>query len=375
MSHNDISKSVIKPLHAEDPFAFEEMEFSFVQSPAVDTAPLAEEVAALDNATWHMDFVCTKCAEKNGVDFDAAPEKGFVTVCSSCSKQVHVIRESCACRAKRKSFEIACATCGKLLDSQAHCSSCGELFPDYFVAIDPVAARQKTRSESFSRAWSAIKDLNISFNPSFNRSTPDHTVGQYTPTRAVSESTGTSRASTRALVIRVVLLVAAIALVVAGKFAYEEYKSGQAYADNYIKALYCIKSGVDMNLKTCSAAKAEWEAANVSGLKFSPRISNKDEAKSVKLRGEIDKYLRTINNPPKKFLQTNGNLLEVHKIYLASEALVQAEQGSLKGLTNSIEDINKKMSVASQNLKSTLPDSLKTELANAKLKYRGFKDF
>ena len=375
MSQNDISKPVIKPLNAEDPFAFDEMEFGFGQPPGADTVPLAEEVAELANAVWHMDFVCTKCAERTGVDFDAAPKNNFVTICSSCSKQVHVIRESCACRAKRKSFEIACATCGKLLDSHAHCSSCGELFPDYFVAIDPVAARQKNRSESFSRAWSAIKDLNISFNPSFDHSTSDHTIGQYTPTRAVSESTGTSRASTRSLVIRVVLLAAAIALIVAGKFGYEAYKSGQAYADNYIKALYCIKSGVDMNLKTCSAAKAEWEAANASGLKFSPRFSNKDEDTSVKLRGNIDKYLHNINSPPKKFLQTNGNLLEVHKIYLASEALVQAEPGSLKGLTNSIEDINKKMAVASQNLKSTLPDSLKNELASAKLKYRGLKDF
>ncbi len=374
MSHNDTSKSNIKHSNSDDPFAFDDVDFGFGESPTDDIITLDEEVSDSDEDVWHMDCLCTKCAGKSGVDFDVAPNNDFVTTCPSCSNQVHVVRESHACRAKRKPFEIACARCGSQLDNHAHCPACGELFPDYFVAIDPVAVRKKARSESYSRIWGSIKELNFSFSPSFDRSASDRTIGQYTPV-SDSSAPGSSSTTFRAIAIRAVLLIAAIALIVAGKFSYDSYKAGQLYAENYVKALYCIKTGVDTNLTTCSAAKAEWEAATRSGLSYTPRTSTKYEAKSAKLHGEVDKYLQKINDPPKKFLQANGILLEIHKIYLASEALVQTKPASLQGLNDSIEGLAKNMDQASQKLKSTLPDSLKAELATAKLKYRGMKDF
>ena len=377
MNQNDTSKSAFKLTNINDPFSFsDDMEFSFDQLIEEDIILLDEEITALDESIWHMDCTCPKCAKITGVEFDIAPEEtSFIAICSSCSNQIHVVRESRACRAKRKTFEVACASCGNMLDNHAHCTACGELFPDYFVAIDPVAARQKARSESLSNILSSIKNLNVSIRPSFDRSVSNQTVGQYSPKRVARASAGVSRPSIRSVAIRVIFLIVAIALIVGGKFAFESYKSGQVYAENYMKVLYCVKSGVDANLKACNAVKIEWEAANASGLSFSPRINNKDEAKLAKMHGDIDNYLQIINNPPKKFLAANQSLLEIHKIYLDSEALVQTKPGSLQGLSKSIENCAKNMDQASQKLKSTLPDSLQTELATAKLKYRSLKDF
>ena len=166
LNENDNSPFNFDALDAEDPFAPSE-------TPELHTAELnAEE---LNNAELNtdqpesiniinpfevtvdkvdpgrlMECVCPKCAQKTEVDLAQMSENGFVTTCESCKKEIHIIRESCACRAKRKSGEINCANCGKLLDHHSHCHSCAKPFPDYFVTVDPHAARSKARSEFLS---------------------------------------------------------------------------------------------------------------------------------------------------------------------------------------------------------------------------------
>lgn len=371
MSQNETSKLHLNQPKADDPFAFdEESEFNFDSPPPDDIIQLDEEIADPGEPVWHMDCICLQCGGKADADFTLVPQNGFVITCVSCNKEIHVIRESGACRVKRKPYEINCANCGKLLGKHAHCDSCGELFPDYFVTVDPDEARHKARSEFFSKTWSAIKDLNISFEPVFEGHS-DTTHGNYAPRRAITAAAASS--ATRVLAVRAILFTIAVALVVAGVFAYNSYKAGQAYAENYFKALYCIKTGIDTNLKSCASLKAEWES--VSGRNFSPGIINIDEKKSGKVRSEVDKYLLKMSEPPKKFLPSHDSLLKLHKVYLDSEDLVQTKPNSPQALGNSIENLTKNMNQASQELKSSLPDSLKQELATAKLKYRGLKDF
>jgi len=352
----------------------DDAELDFGQPEPNDLINLDNEIADQSEPLRVMECVCPKCAEKTEVDLALMPENGFVTTCPSCKKQIHIMRESCACRAKRRSFEINCAECGKPLDQQPHCHSCGKIFPDYFVAFNPEDARRKTRKEFFYNKWVAVRDLNISFVPTFKGRSHDSTHG-YSPAHApVHTSTGTSRPLSRRLSVLATLIVVTFALIGAGAFAYNYHKSGQSYAENYFKTLYCIKTGVDSNVKTFTLLKTEWESASAGGRSFSPRISY-DEAKSIKLRGEIDKYMQKLSNPPKRFSQANENLNKIHNIYLDSEVLIQSKPVSLQELSNSIDNLNKKMKTASQDLKSNLPESLKQELEQTKLKYRGMQDF
>jgi hypothetical protein len=391
MNLNDNSPFNFDALDADDPFAPSE-------TPELHTAELNTEklnVAELntdqpepvniidpfevtpDKAEPNrlMECVCPKCAQKTEVDLALVSENGFVTTCQSCKNEIHVIRESCACRAKRKSNEINCVHCGKLLDHHAHCHSCAKPFPDYFVTVDPGAARSKARSEFFQKKWAAIRDLDLSFKPTFGRSSKEAVSGYSPASKTVSASKGTSGLLSRRYVVLVIGLIVVIALAAGGMFAYNSYKAGQVYAENYVKALYCIKTGVDTNLKTSATMKTEWESASLSGRSLSPVISGKDEAKAVKLRGEVDKILQKISEPPKKFSEANNSLMEIHKIYLETEALIVSKPNSLRELGGSIDNLDKKMSQSAQALKSTLPDSLKQELANAQSKYRGLKDF
>ncbi|MDD2732592.1 MAG: hypothetical protein PHF56_01520 [Desulfuromonadaceae bacterium] len=347
------------------------MEFNFDQLQTNDVIAVDEAGADLTVHKRVMVCVCPACTEKTEVNLAQMPEQLFVITCSSCANQIHVIRESCACRAKRKSFEINCTHCGKLLDKHAHCISCGKSFPDFYVTVDPEKARSESRKAYLKKVWATITGLNVSFKPSF-KSTRHNAASSYSPTRTRS---GESTLLSRKYMVPALGIFAAIALCAGGVFAYKTYTAGQMYAENYIKALYCIKTGVDSNLKKCVSNKVEWETASASGRSFLPSSNLNEETKAAKLRTEIDKNLQLLHAPPKKYSQADTKLKEIYKIYLEAESLTQARPASLGELSRSIDTLDKKMSQASQELKSNLFGSLKQELEKAKLKYRGLKDF
>ncbi|MFZ4859280.1 MAG: hypothetical protein ACOYL3_23120 [Desulfuromonadaceae bacterium] len=371
----DKSPFDFEPPKADEPnTVMEELDFNFDQLQPTDVIPAQDEIGA--NPAVHnrlMPCICPACAGNTEVDLEQMSEQKFIITCSGCAKQIHVIRESSACRAKRKSFEINCAHCGNLLDHHAHCKSCGKSFPDFFVIVDPAKARSESRKVLLKKVWTAITDLNVSFKPSFNRSSQKAVHG-YSPTKITSRSSESSLLSRRYLVPALSLIVA-IALCAGGVFAYKAYATGQMYAENYIKALYCIKTGIDTNLKRCVVIKTDWETATVAGRSFLPNNNLVEETKASKLRTEIDKYMQLINTPPKKFYQADSKIKEFHKVYLGSESLRQARLTSLVEFSSSINTLDKKMSQISQEIKSNLPGTLKQELEKAKLKYRGLNDF
>ena len=359
----------------KDDFINEKSEFIYDNPEKDDFINVDNGIIDLSESVKVITCICPKCAEKTDVDLTQLPENGCVITCSSCNKKIQIVRESGACRAKRRSYEIYCADCGSPLDQHAHCISCGKLYPDYFVTVNPDDVRSKARKAFFYNKWAAIRGLKISFKiPAFSRS--QAVTHGYSPTRKIIRpSYGTSSLLSRKSAILSAFLIGAVVLIASGVFAYNSHKSGQIYAQNYIKALYCVKTGVDANLKTCSSLKADWGTASASGKSFYPSINNKDEMMSIKLRGEVDKYMQKLVEPPNKFLQAYENLKKVHKVYLDSDALMQSKPGSLQQFSNSIDGITKNMGLASRDLKANLPESLKEELEVAKLKYRGLKDF
>lgn len=374
MNQNDNSKIYNGPAAADDFFTIsEDTTFSFDDSQDDEFVELDEEIIDQDEPGRRMACVCPKCAGKTDIDLTQVSENGFVISCSSCRKQIHIIRESCACRAKRKSFEINCVYCGKQLAQHAHCHTCGKLFPDYFVCVNPDDVRRKARSDFFSSKLAAIKDLRFSLKPSFDSPSRDDAAVYSPARRSVSAVSGASSVFSRKFAVLSTVLVVAIALIAASVIAYNSYKSGQVYAETYFKALYCIKTGFDTNLTNCTSLKTQWESTPGQGPSNSS--GNKDDAKSLKLRSDIDKYMLMLSEPPKKYLQANANLTKIHKIYLDSEMLLASKPTSPQQFGGSIDSLNKNMSQASQELKSNLPEELQQELVTAKLKYRGLKDF
>ncbi len=335
-----------------------------------ENANLNETIVLQHDLVRTMDCICPKCTEKTEVDLALMPEDGFVINCSSCNKQINIVRESSVSRANRKSYTINCANCGKSLDPKPHCHSCGLIFPDYFLIFDPSVARKKVRNNLFSK----IKEIDFSFNKSSN--TNSQSSSGYSPQSKATDSTTTkSRTVSRKHTLPAIIFIVLLTLIGGGIFAYKSYTSGVVYAENYFKALYCIKTGVETNISECTILKTEWESASTSGRSFTPTVGHKDEAKSAKLHGDIDKYMQKLNEPPRRFAQANENLKKIHKIYLDAEAIAQSKPNSILELASSVDELSKRMSQATEELKSNLPAALNEELKKVRLKYRGMKDF
>lgn len=321
-----------------------------------------------------MECLCPKCSHSTEINLTEMPTEGSVIQCSACNATIHIVRESCACRAKRQGHEISCANCGSRLGQHIHCNSCGTIFPDYFVPENPDDARRKARKAFFANTWAAFRDLKFSFKPAFSGVSREASHG-YTPQRAIDFSEDKPGLFTRKIAMISLAVVVSVALLAAGGLAYKTHQNEKQYVKNYFRALYGIKTGVDSNLKICSAMKTDWEKAATAGVRYSPIISTNDETKSAKLRGEVDKIVKLANVPPKKLAPTKERLLALYAIYQESDTLINSKPNSLQEFSSSIEKLDKKMKVASNELKSSLPESLKQELANAKLKYRAMSDF
>ena len=340
-----------------------------------DVTPASGGVVTDEPETFRiMECRCPKCSETIVIDLTQMPENGFVTRCTSCNATIHVMKESCACRAKRQSYEICCTNCGTRLDQHVHCNSCGLIFPDYFILVNVDEARQKARKDFFAKKWANLRNLNFSFKPVNSGSSQEITNG-YVPQKAISVPTGKPSLLTRRFATISLALVVTVALIVTGVFAYNYHQIEKQYVKSYFRALYGIKTGVDSNLKTCLTVKAEWEVASNSGMRYSPLLSTQNEINSAKLRGEIDKIMKMASEPPKKLAQSKESLLALYSIYLESDVLINSKPNSVRELSSAIDKLDKKMKVASNELKSNIPDSLKQELTTARLKYRALSDF
>lgn len=373
MNFSDNPKLNFEPLGSDDSFNLDEaLNFKVVQRPLAEQGSEYDEIIELTEQVRIVDCKCPKCSGITEIDLAEMPEAGSVFSCSFCGKLIHVQRESCVCRARRKAYEIHCASCGSQLDHHAHCHSCGIISPDYFVTANPDDVRRKAIAGYFSRTWTAIKSANISLHSVSRNTIP---LSEHYHPDFVPHATAPSSLLSRKTLLSLTCLLLLSILIAAGSFAYKSYVAGQVFAQNYFQALYCIKTGVDLNIKTATALVAEWEASSASGRSFSPGIGNKDVIKSEKLRSEIDKYMQKTHKPPARFAKEGENLLKIHRVYLDSENLFSSKPKSLQDFGNSLAAINKNMILVSKVLKSELSGPLKDELEHARLKYRGLKDF
>ncbi|HIJ82015.1 MAG TPA: hypothetical protein HPP76_09945 [Desulfuromonadales bacterium] len=411
MKPNDSPKSDIKPLES-DPFSFDDdSAFAFDDPIAVELSIKDDKKTTLpeslqgskDHFTFEdelgfnldqpkpdsliqaddkpadtieplkiIECVCPKCKGKNEIELDLIPEDGLKIACSTCNKKIQIIKESCACRAMRRSNEINCSNCGRPLDRHYYCLSCGVIFPDYFVAIDPDDVRRKSQTEYFNNIWTSIADLK--FSSATSQDSSKKITYDYTSS-SKSDGTGIKKLFARKVVLSLVALVIAIALISTGVYAYNAYQLSKQYAENYFKALYCMKTGIETNLGVCEATRVEWEAALQAGRNYIPSMSSRNEVKSSKLHGEIDNLLKKMADPPAKFVHANTRLLEVNKIYTDTELIMQTPPVTVQDLNKTAEILASKMQKASQELKASIPNELKPELEIAKQKYRGMKDF
>ena len=116
---------------------------------------------------------CPKCSVK--IELELAPiEEGTVShKCPECKAGYVLTRESFASRASRHAGEINCALCGGQLDHSQYCPSCKALYPDYYAAEPPDAAKKRARQSrdlfaglrNISFGWRSSQTATVDYKP------------------------------------------------------------------------------------------------------------------------------------------------------------------------------------------------------------------
>lgn len=310
---------------------------------------------------------CPKCSAKIELGLTQIFEDAPPNICPACKARYVLTRESFARRATRKAGEINCIHCGGQLDHSQYCLTCKALYPDYFVAEFPDSAKKRARQSRDLFGW--IKNFSFEWRKSSTSSV------DYQPVLMDSEAWQEPVGWKKKNIVIGVSAVVLVALVALGMTAYSHSKARKQYAESYIMALYGIKLGTDLGLKTCGKISADWTAKSSSGQSAPPQISVDEENQLNKVKTLIDKHLEKLGNPPTVFADSNDKLLKLNGVFTKLHSAAMKPSGTATSFTVLTQNAANDFTVTSNDLKKNLPTELLKPLEVIKLKYSTMKDF
>jgi hypothetical protein len=311
---------------------------------------------------------CPKCSARIELELaQIAEETASSNSCPACKARYVLTRESFARRASRKAGEINCANCGGPLDHSQYCPSCKALYPDYFAAEFPDAAKKRARQnrdifgslKNFSFEWRSSSAPSVDYQPVLMDSEP------------WQEPAGWKKKN----IVRVASSVVIVALIALGISLYNHAKAKKQYVTSYTMALYAIKTGTDLGLSTCGKISTEWAAKGISGQNDPPLISVDDENLLNKVKDKTDAYLQQLNDPPTAFKESNEKILKLNGVFVKLHKAALKPTGSVTSFVEQTQKAGNDFKVATEDLKKTLPAELSAQLEKARAKYRVMKDF
>ncbi len=311
---------------------------------------------------------CPKCSAKIELELVQIVDGTTSNNCPACKARYVLTKETFARRASRKANEINCAHCGEKLDHFQYCHSCKALYPDYYVAEFPDAAKKRARQSrdifgslrNFSFEWRSGSTPSMDYKPVLMNSEP------------WQESTAIWKKKSLVLGVSTLVIIVLVAL---GVRYYFNVKAKQQYAKSYVMALYGIKMGTDLGFKLCGKISTDWTAKSNTGQNVPPMITVDDENQMNNVKEQIDKYLQKLKDPPPAFAESNEKLLKLNESFVKLHAAALKPSGTVTNFVELTQKTGSDFKVASEDLKKNLPTELSAELSIAKAKYRGMKDF
>ena len=310
---------------------------------------------------------CPKCSAKIEQDLKQIVEDTTPNACPACKTRYVLTRESFARRASRKAGEINCAQCGEQLDHSQYCPSCKALYPDYFAAEFPDAAKKRARKNR--DLFGALKNFSFEWHSS---SAPSM---DYKPVLMDSEPWQEPVGWKKKNIVMAVSAIVIVALIALGISLSTHLKAKKQYAESYVMALYGIKIGTDLGLKACAKITADWTAKSSSGQNVPPQISVDEENQLNKAKALADKHLQKLNDPPSAFAESNERLLKLNGIFLKLHAAALKPSGTITSFVDQTQKTENEFKVTSADLKKNLPTELSALLNIVKSKYSTMKDF
>ncbi len=323
-----------------------------------------DDIAPSQNEPHKLTCHCPKCAATIDLELhEVLSESDGVRSCPACKAKYVLTRESFACRASRKTGAINCANCGSTLSHSQYCPNCATLYPDYFAAEPPDAAKKRAKQNVDYFAW--LKNISFEW-----RSSPAINTG-YNPTLEHTEvwhDQGSSGLKKKWLVLTATAVVV-LALIAGGTGYYYQAKAKQQYISTYIMALYGIKVGADLGITLNKQLASNWNARIVAGQTSPSRISVDEENQLNTIKSKTDAYLKKLSKPPSSYVDANEKLLQLNTTYGKLHASAQNPAGSITNFVETTQKVESEFQTGITNLKKSLPPELAKELEIAKAKY------
>lgn len=301
-----------------------------------------------------MNCFCPKCNVEIEIALQEISAKATSHQCPECNGKYWTVREAYSLRSYSKQGSIYCVECGQELGVSDVCVQCGSLYPDYCVVQSAKPVVRKQQGSGFS--------LGLSLGGT-------RTV---VPQAVIVDDKPARHFNARPLIYvaaAVLLVVLAVGL---GKY-YLVDQGQQKFSKDFVVALYGIKSGTDLSLKKCAAITSEWQGKSGPGRAIAPRLSQKELDDLGKVRDEIDKTLKALENPPEEFITANEKLTRLYQIYEQLYDLSTGPPASLTGFSTSAQKLEADFLKAAHDLKASLPEPLENELRTAVAKYRNLR--
>jgi uncharacterized protein YbaR (Trm112 family) len=322
-----------------------------------------------------MTCLCPKCGAAINQENSGIPDDGSTTTCPACNSRLQIVKESYAKVAYGTLTGKSCASCGGSLGSGLICPACGALYPDFFVAADPAVLKRKARELKQQQLLAVFNGLEISL-PSFNRGRYVKIQPVYKP-KTESKTTVLSSAAKSNNLPKLIAAFLVVVILLGGGYAmYAKNIAEKQYIETYFKALYGIKTGVELSAKVTSRISSEWKMALDSGRSFSPLPSIDELTRLNKVKSEVDKMITMqLSSPPKKLAPSRDGLVKLNDQYAKLHALASSPPNNLAMLNDVAGKATASFDESAKSLKATLPNPMPEELANAKKKYKNLKDF
>jgi hypothetical protein len=304
---------------------------------------------------------CPKCSVQIELELTPIDEGTVSYKCPDCKAGYVLTRESFASRASRHAGEINCVLCGGQLDHSQYCPSCKALYPDYYAAEPPDAAKKRARQNrdlfgglrNFSFSWGSSQTATVDYQPVLQDSD------------AWQEDTASLKRKGSKTLVATVIVVAMLAI---GVNYYFRTQAKKKYVASYVMALYGIKTGSDLSIKFCRQLSAD---ATTKGLTTPTRLQVDDENQINTIKSQVDKYLDKIKEPPSAFADSHEKLQQLNALYGKLSTSALNPSGTTTAFAESTTKAENEFLTTVEALKKSLTPELANELKEAKSKYRG----
>jgi hypothetical protein len=303
-----------------------------------------------------MRCLCPKCNAHVELDLENIPEEGSFKKCPECNAGFLVNRVSFAQRALHKGDEITCAECGTTLGTAIFCQNCHAIYPDFYVTEASSAAKKQV-----GKIFGFLNKLNGASGRTTGKAASTDYGSVATPKGKGLKLSGLAAA-----------LSVLVVLAIGGGYFWYQNKIETAYAENYVRTLYVIKSAADFDLQTCTRIATDWKTS------MTPNPPQPKESELTGMKrgdGAIETQLQSIGETPEKFKANRDDITKLAGVYKKLHAFATHPSGSIDSFAATTTQLDDEFRKSADSLKSRLPEKISATLADSKKKYKALEDF